>query len=181
MMEEERLKIEIAQMVQKHLSQKGRARVVGAILGVVVLVLVVLLLAGFGHVFKKDNGAGTYAAIAGTYRLVDIEVFDSFRVPHTYRDAGDCVIDAQGNIEFPYYYGQPDEGGGFGMIKGTLQPNDYPLHHYKITVDTPDVGEIYLSSLSLDVEENGVRIQEDVSSPDNRGGRLTRKLDLIFQ
>ena len=178
-MEEERLNNEIEQMVREHRRWKVRGRITWAFVGAAALVLV-LLFAGFDHWSQKADGAGPYAAIAGLYKLVDIEVYDPFDIPRTYPEAGACVIDAKGNIEFPYYYREPDEDGGFGMLKGTLQQNDYPLHHYKIMFDQEDAKEIYLYNMCLDVEEDGVRVIENGSSSTRGGGTIYRYIDLVF-
>ena len=180
MTDKETLKKEIEEIIRDHNHKRASRRKVWIIAGAAALLLVIGLTSLCVGKGDGEDASESYADLAGYYELYDVEVFDQFGFPGDYREAGNCVIDEDGNIEFPYYDGEVNGKGSFGMLEGSLKRYEYAAHDYEITIDNDDAPDIRLYDLFLDTEGNRIVIHEDGT---RRSGSAvwSRKIDYMFR
>ena len=158
MTEKEQLIQEIDQIRKAHHRRQLLQKTVCIIGGGTVLLLLVLFLCLTAIGGPDEAKAGPYEDIAGTYRPIDVRTLDMFKVPEYCDGAGNCIISADGSIEFPYYDGEPDGEGEFQMTKGTISRDQYAYHDYEVHIQGYEVHDIY-----LDVSGNGMVLHEELT------------------
>ncbi len=176
MTEKERLKQEIAQIIDGHNRLRARRRKTRIIAAGTALVL--LLLTGIITVIPdlgESAKARPFEHIAGNYMLCDVDVLDMFGFPEDHNAVNGCTIDENGSIRFPYYDGEPQGKGKFGMIKGVLKRYEFGTHDYEIEVADDRVRNLY-----LDFSDDKIRIHEESSYNGKGHETWLRKIDYYF-
>ena len=181
MTEKEKLREEIHQIIDEHHRKSAKWRKIrmlcgGAGLLLLFCLLLVLGYGGDGQGSSGGNPAELRESIVGTYEIEDVDVLDMFDFPGSYYDMGDCVIRADGSIEFSCYDGSPDGEGQFEVLQGTVKPCDYVNHDFEIVLS----GSRY-HNLFLDRTDSGIRIHVECSYRGGGYSLASRKIDYYYQ
>lgn len=158
MTEKEQLIQEIDQIKAKHKEgqirrRKKRIIAVGTVLLLLVISLCIIPASRLG-----DRSVGPFESIAGTYGVYSVIVVDSMGFPEKPYGMGECIISADGSIEFPYYDGEPSGKGEFKRTKGKVRPYQYANHDYEVEIDGYELHDVY-----LDMDSKGMEMHQETT------------------